>query len=321
MTFLELQNSTLRACGHSTAVSSEPRTRVKAEINAWQRRLLTRPGFSRLLRDSENTFTTVAGQCTYGLGMSVGRILGIQAVVDRTVLALGDTAWLRRVGTLASLGTASVYIPRGWFPVQTRPPSPTSIFAISTSAADTTQVIDWEFVLSTMHRVSGQTTLTGTVPVQLGPLAAPSTVVDVVKLSLRTPAAGIVSVTTAAGGGTTLLALPVGQQSGRFLHIELYPTPSSALQYRIDYTREISDLVQDTDQPLLPPDYHHLLALGAEYDEWRKLSDDRMVVAKQDLEQEIKSLNAWLWDLPDDSQLGRLPTSRLGGMYPADSWR
>lgn len=317
MTFLEIQNQTLRACGHPTAASSEPRTRVKAEINTWQRRILTRPGYARLLRDSENTFSSVANQRTYGLGIPMGRILGIQAVVDRTVLALRDTAFLRRSGTTQTIGTASCYIPRGWFPVQQHPANASSVFAKSSAAGDTTQVVDWTFVLSTMQRVSGFTTLTGTTAVQLG---TASTVVEIVRLALRTAAVGVVTVTEDSGAGSTLLSLPIGQTFGRFLHVELFPTPASALQYRIDYTREIVDMTEDTDQPLLPPDYHHILALGAEYDEWRKLSDDRMVVAKQDLEQEIKSLNAWLWDLPDDSQLSRVPVSRLGGYYPPDRW-
>jgi hypothetical protein len=317
LTFLQLQDQTLRACGHTTAATSEPRTRVKAEINAWQRRILTRPGYSRLLRDSENTFTTVAGQRVYGLGMQLGRLLGIQAVTDRTVLALRDTAWLRRVGVISSSGTASAYVPRGWFPVQTNPTIATGIFANSSSVADTTQIVDWEFTAASLNRIAGQTTLNGTTPVQLG---TSTTVVEVVRLSLRTPAAGIVEIGTTPGSGN-VLTLPIGQLSSRFLHVELFPSPSSALEYRIDFTREIADMVNDTDQPLLPPDYHHLLAMGAEYDEWRKLSDDRMVPTKQDLENEIRSLNAWVWDLPDDSQLGRIPVSRLGGAYPADRWR
>jgi len=316
VTFLELQNKTLRACGHSTAVTSEPRTRVKDELNAWQRRILTRPGFSRLLRDSENTFTTVAGQRTYGLGLAMGRLLGVQAVVDRTVLALRDTAWLRRAGVLSSLGTASAYVPRGWFPVQQQPGG-SLVRAQSSSAADTTQVVDWTFITPTLNRISGSTTLAGVAPVILGTPTSNAT--EIVRLTLRTPAAGTVTF-DANGGALELLRLAAGETFSRFFHIELFPTPGSALEYRIDYTREILDMVQDSDQPLLPPDYHHLLALGAEYDEWRKLSDDRMGPAKQDLEQEIRSLNAWLWDLPDDSQLGRIPISRLGGNYPADRW-
>jgi hypothetical protein len=318
VTFLELQDQTLRACGHSTAATSDPRTRVKAEINTWQRRILTRPGYSRLLRDSENTFSSVTGQRTYGLGLAMGRLLGIQAIVDRTVLALRDTAWLRRAGVLSAMGTASAYIPRGWFPVQNQPSNPSAVVIKSANAADTTQVVDWTVVLADLNRVSGSTTLTGTTPVALG---TASTIVEIVRVTLRTAAVGLVSIIEDNGAGPVLSTIPIGQTFGRYLHVELYPTPASVLAYRIDYTREIADLVQDTDQPLLPPDYHHLLALGAEYDEWRKLSDDRMVVAKQDLEMEIKSLNAWVWDLPDDSQLGRIPTSRLGGNYPADSWR
>ena len=320
MTFLELQNQTLRACGHPTAATSEPRTRVKAELNAWQRRILTRPGFSRLLRDSEFTFHSVVNQRTYGLGLAMGRLLGIQAIDDRRVLALRDTSFLRRAGTTDTLGTPTCYIPRGWFPVKQHPVAG-SLWVASLNAADTTQIIDWEVTVSTggaggIERRRGFGTLNGTTPVQLFFWGAP---MEVTRLSMRTPAVGGVFFGDVSGGQTVLM-LPAGEIAARFLHVELFPTPASALGYRIDYTREITDMVQDTDQPLLPTDYHHLLALGAEYDEWRKLSDDRMIVAKQDLEQELKSLNAWLWDLPDDSQLSRIPVSRLGGNYPPDRW-
>jgi hypothetical protein len=79
----------------------------------------------------------------------------------------------------------------------------------------------------------------------------------------------------------------------------------------------LQDLVQDTDIPLLPYDFHHLLALGAEYEEWRKLSDDRMTVVYQDLMQRRKSLAAYVWDLQDDTAGMPVQRSRLGGWFAA----
>jgi hypothetical protein len=316
MTFGELQTQVLQACGHSTAASSDPRTRIKRELNAWQRRILTRPGYSRILRDSEGSFATVAGQATYGLGMPMGRILGIQQRDNHVVLAERSVSWLRQVdpGLTSSSSPAGAYIPKGWFPVQLHPASALDVWAKSTSAADTTQVVDWEFVLATMQRVSGNTTLNGTTAVQLG---TATNIVQIVKLSLRTAAAGVVTVHEDTGTGAQLLSLPIGQQFGRFLHIQLHPTPSAVLTYHLDFTREIQDMVQDTDQPLLPPDFHHLLGMGAEYDEWRKLSDDRAPMTYQDLQQELRNLNAWVWDLPDDTHGSSPGRSQLGPWFEA----
>lgn len=316
MTYAELQTQVLEACGHSTAASSVPRTRIKRSLNSWHRRILTTPGYNVLLRDSEATFDTVASQHTYGLGLPVARLLGVSCDAYETVLSLGERAWLRREdpGLTASSTPASVYVPRGWFPVQQHPANASSIFAKSTNAADTTQIVDWEFILSTLDRVSGNTTLNGTTAVQLG---TASTVIEVVKLTLRTAAAGTVTVHEDSGTGTQLTSMLAGALSRSFLHIQLWPTPSAVTTYRIDYTRVLQDLVQDTDVPLLPYDFHHLLGLGAEYDEWRKLSDDRMTPVYQDLQIELKKLNAYVWDLPDDTQGMAVQRSRLGGWFAA----
>lgn len=316
MTYLEIQNQVLDACGHTTAASSPQRTRVKSAINRWHRHILNRPGYNALLRDSEATFDSVASQTTYGLGLPVGRILGISCDSYEATLALGDRAWLRRVdpGLTASGDPASVYIPKGWYPVALQPANASSIFAKSTAAGDTTQIVDWEFVLSSLDRVSGNTTLTGTTAVQLG---TASTVIEVVKLTLRTAAAGTVTVHEDSGSGTQLSSMLAGALSRQFIHVQLWPTPSSAITYRLDYTRVLQDLVQDTDVPLLPYDFHPVLGYGATFDEFVKMSDDRSVLVNQVLERELKSLNAYVWDLPDDTQGVSMRRSRLGGMYPA----
>lgn len=317
MTFLEVQNAVLEACGHTSAASSAQRTRIKREVNAWQRRILTRPGYSRLLRDSEITFDSVANQHTYGLGIPMGRLLGIHERTNDLNLAPHDIGWLRQMDPgLDATGTPEAYVLRGWFPVQLHPSNASQVWAKSTAAGDTTQVVDWEVVTSALQRISGNTTLNGTMAVQLGTF---TTAVEITKLSLRTAAAGTVTVHEDSGVGTTLLTLPIGQQFGRFLHVQLWPTPSAVVTYRLDYTREIQDLTQDTDLPLLPPDFHHILVLGAEYEEWRKLSDDRATMVYQDLDRELRSLNAWLWDLPDATQGIPAGRSRLGSGFPAGS--
>jgi len=314
--FLELQNQVLEACGHTTAASSAQRTRIKRALNNWQRRILTKPGHNVLLRDSEATFDTVASQAVYGIGLPLGRLNGVSCDSLEQTLALKDRAWLRRYdpGLTATSSPADAYIPRGWFPVQQHPANASGVYAISTAAGDTTQVLDWEFVISGPARVSGTTTLTGTTQVQLG---TATTVIEVVKLSLRTAGAGTITVREDSGVGTTLATFQIGQLNNQFLHIQLWPTPSSVVTYRIDYTRVLQDMVQDTDVSLLPYDFQHLLGLGAEYDEWRKLSDDRMVAVYQDLQNELKSLNAYVWDLQDDTSSASMQRSRLGGQFPA----
>jgi hypothetical protein len=315
MTYREIQDRVLRACGHPTSASSTPRDRIKQHINTWHRRLLTRPGLLRLLRDSSITFDSVADQAVYGLGLPMGRLLGLTQIANEVTLTPRSLDWLRRAdpGLTAEGDPSHVYIVRGWFPVQQHPSDASEIWIKSDSASDT-QDVYWEVVLESLERVSGTTTLTGVTAVQLGTF---STAIEVVRLTLESAAVGTVTVHEDSGTGTTLASIRAGRTANRYLHVQLWPTPSAALTYRVDYTREIEDLVEDTEEPLLPPDFHHLLALGAEYEEWRKLSDDRAVMVRQDLEMELRHLSDWLWNLPDFTQGGPVRYSRLGGWFPA----
>src|SRR5687768_6320928 len=95
MTFLELQNRALTALNASTATTSEARTRVKAAINDWQRRILTKPQFARLLRDRQLTLTSTATIPTYTLASSVKRINGLTDTTNDLALARRDLAWVR----------------------------------------------------------------------------------------------------------------------------------------------------------------------------------------------------------------------------------
>jgi hypothetical protein len=114
----------------------------------------------------------------------------------------------------------------------------------------------------------------------------------------------------------------LGSSSTSLLQIQLWPTPAGAYAYLVDYTAQYVDMSADTEEPLLPEDFHHVLALGAQADEWRRMDDDRYVTLRQDIDLELRNMNGWLWDLADSTTEQRLDShSRLGAWYPADrSW-
>lgn len=225
VTFLQLQDDALEACNYNpSTVAAVTRTRFKRRINQWQRRLLKRPGYMRLLRDRQMTLTTAAGTHTYSFATSVVRLHGVTDQTNDESIVRRDLGWLRRVDP----GLDTTGIPEAY--------------------------------------------------VFLGP------------------------------------------SSAGLLQIQFWPTPAGAYVYRIDHTAQLVDLSADADTPLLPEDFHHVLSLGAQHDEWLKLDDDRLATVRADLEQEIKGLNAYLWDLADstDERRDSLPrTSRLGPYYPA----
>lgn len=224
MTYLELQDDSLRALNLSTAASSDPRTRIKGYINLWHRRILSRPGHLRLLRDRQQTLTSVADTTTYTFASSVVRINGLVDTTNDQHLVRRDLAWIRREDPgLEAEGVPVVYV-------------------------------------------------------------------------------------------------NLGRNSSGLLQIQLWPTPQGAYSYTVDHTASITDLSANTDEPLLPPDFHHVLSLGAQHDEWRRMDDDRAVRVRQDLEDVLKALNSYVWDLADstDERMAAQP-SRLGSWYPSGS--
>jgi hypothetical protein len=317
VTFADLQNDALDALGYAvtSGAQSEARVRIKRGINFWHRRILVRPGYARLLRDAQQTLTTVASTSTYGFSEPLGRLSGIYDVTNAYALELRDVAWLRGQDTqLAISGNPAVYVPKGWFPVAQHPTTAAAIFAAS-SAADTTQLA-WEFLLSDGTRTSGVTALNGTTAVQLG---SASTVVQVLALTYQGPSTGLtITIRMTSGAGTVLGQIAAGRTTARYFQVQLWPTPAAALTYTCDFTREIQDMAADQDEPLLPPDFHYLLSLGAQCEELKRRDDNRYSLVRNDLDGEIKmALNRWLWDLPSPRPQDQGRPSQLGAWFAA----
>lgn len=223
MTFLDLQNDALRALNASTATTSEARTRVKDAINHHLRELLTRPGYARLLRDRNLTFTTAATVHTYSFPSSVARIIHITDTVSRQQqLVRRDLAWLRAADpALSTTGGPDAYI-------------------------------------------------------------------------------------------------DLGRASTGLLQVQLWPTPQAAYTYLLDYTAQIADMTLDSEEPILPLDFHRVLSLGAQEEEWVRADDDRAAIARGRREAIEKNLNRWLWDLADSTEAQPAGRSNLGAWFPAD---
>ena len=122
--------------------------------------------------------------------------------------------------------------------------------------------------------------------------------------------------------GQPVAYVDLGQSSSGLIQVQFWPTPSTAYAYLVDYTAQYTNMTADTEEPLLPEDFHHVLALGAQADEWRRADDDRYVQLRQDIDLELRNMNAWLWDLADSTNEQRDligGRSRLGPYFPSDS--
>jgi hypothetical protein len=126
-----------------------------------------------------------------------------------------------------------------------------------------------------------------------------------------------------SGGGTTLAQISIGRTRPYYFVIHLWPTPADVRTYQCDFTREILDLAQDTDEPLLPTDYHDLLAIGARLDEYERMDDSRSARAQHEWTERYRSLQYFLHARASERLIpmpshGRLGYSNLGGWFPAD---
>jgi hypothetical protein len=324
MNMLAMLGDCARRCAYptpTTLASDTNATRLTSFLNTTHRQLLGLPGMESLRNDTI-TFASVAGQSLYGLPANITRIEGISDRTSTRMLRLRSLRDLRvHDPGLTSSGTPDSYVPRGLQQVSVQPSAATGLWVVSSSASDTTQSIKVETVRTGGLSFSGAVTVTGTTRVQVGTLTDH---IEVVKFYSDLVAVGDLSLYTAAAAGTLLAQIPIGKLYARYLGIQLSPTPSGAITYYVDYVRTIPEMVNPTDEPLLPDDFHWLLVEGALMKEWTKRDDDRRVAAEREWLKGLAALKYFVRTLADDLSVSGQdreprPRSRFGSQYPAGS--
>lgn len=320
MTFNQIELDVFRRLNYADSPASAVKTRIDGFINQRHRRILSMPGLSRL-RDDTLPLTTIANTATYAMGPAVSRIKAIfDAATNQTRLTERTLSWVRTVDPGSNPGTPEAWIPLSLRQVQTQPSAATGLWAVSTSASDTQNVFIETVRTGGYPHQSSATALTGTTRVQIGTLTDH---IEIDKFYVSAAAAGAISLYDAAAQGNELARIPIGGTYGRYLTIRLWPTPSSAWTFSVDYTRELYDMVNATDEPLLPPDFHYLLAVGARIDEYEKLDDDRAVKAQGEWDRGIARLQNYVLNSPDyiivPGGASQVKESNLGSWYPAGS--
>lgn len=317
MTFLEILQDSYRRLGFSASPATEVQTRFKAYANEAHRSILSDPDLTRL-RDGSTTFASVADQEEYGLTPSSIRISSItERTNDRELIEM-SLAELRSLDpALTATGDPYAYIRLGLSGVSLQPSAAAELFVKSTAAGDTTQTAYVEGFTTGGYPRSASVTLTGTTAVTLS--ASITTWERVTKFYLSAVGAGVVTLHQTSGSGTELARLGIGQTLARYQGIQLYPTPSQAITYYVDGQVAITDLVQDTDEPLLPEDFHDLIGLGIRVKEYEKTDDKRIMLARQEYNARRNALRYWVISSGDSARQrgGRHGLSTLGGWYPA----
>jgi len=315
MNMNDLEDAVLEHFNYDTeAADSAPRRRIRRAINSWHHRILTTPGLQGL-RDGTLTFASVASTAKYTFPNAVAKVHRVYELTNDLTLTGRGMDWYRNIEPDPNTGIPSVFAPGGYAATATAV-SATELGVKSSSASDTTGQVKLEYVRSDGTRGTSSVTLNGTTLVDLG---ITGTAVEVTKFYLTAKKLG--AVTLYGNLGTVVHAvIPIGRTYSRYYTLYLWPTPSSVLTYYLDYQREIEEMENGTDEPLLPLDYHYLLELGAKISEYEKREDARRVIAEghylEGLRKLVSSVNFPAGAVYVPGEIAALGASRLGPWYP-----
>ncbi len=143
------------------------------------------------------------------------------------------------------------------------------------------------------------------------------------KFYLDNPCAGAISLYDAAAAGNELAVIPIGQTASRYAAVEWFPIVTADTTEYVDYERQIFDLVNLSDEPLLPPDFHPLVGIGARVREYESIDDSRLANTRVLYEQGKTALKSFVMNTGDriaSLRPARMGWNRLGAQYENQRW-
>jgi hypothetical protein len=324
-TFLALQTESMAECNLNIATADATTlARFKGYLNEGVRRVIGKPGMTRLLdSDVPYPLSSVALQARYVVPAVAESIHGIRDVTNRGKLdAMPLSVYRKRdPDPTTTSGLSSHYVPIGRVAVAMQPTSASALFVKSDTPADTTQVVRIEGTNSVGEPATASVTLTGITAVALS--ASVTDFVEVTDFYLSAAAAGVVTLTQTSGVGATLARIFFGELRPRYYGFYLWPTPSAITVYSVDYRRAAVDMVNNTDEPPLPADYHYILGAYARMRYYEKTADDRYTIAEGIWKKGLSDLTYTTQTSPDElpvvGRRRRGVPSRLGPMTPDTS--
>jgi hypothetical protein len=310
-------------CNYGSSPAAAVVTRVKRFVNEGVRAILSEPGLGRLAdSDSPHTFASVASTARYVVPESVARIKGIRETTNDIALQAMDLQRYRHADPdpASSSGTPTHYVPIGRVAVATQPSDASEIFVDSTAAGDTNTAF-LECVITGGYTRTLSVSMTGVTAVSFS--ASVTSIIEITDFYLSAAAVGTVTLHEDASGGTELARITIGAKRPRYYGFYLWPTPSAAVTYSVDYRREIAELVNDTDEPPLPTDFHPALVAYAVAREKEKTGDaENAALALARYRKYVRDLKYATQTMSDEIPvMGRgalVGRSRLGSWFPAD---
>ena len=324
MTLTSLLADCYRRLGFGTTVDSATSVRITAFINETQQEILSEPGMESLLFDS-HTFSSAASTPEYSMTSAIGRIRRIYDTTNLLTLQPQSQEWYRTAypSPTALTGIAYSWVDLGFVAYRTALSNASELFVDSTSASDTNTAYVEGIRSSLGPTTLANTTMTGTTGKSISTTITDWT--EVTKFYLSAAAVGTVTLLEDAEGGTELARIGIGQTMARYRRIALAVCPSSVINYTVEFERDVTDLVNGTDEPVMPPRFHRLLATGARMKEYEKMNDqNRYQTAKAEYQRGLGELKYFIYSQavgqPNLRGHGHGRLSRLGPYYPADRW-
>jgi hypothetical protein len=323
VTFAEILSDVYADLGYQSAPAAGEIARLKRYVNQGVRAVLAEPGLARLIdSDAPLTVASVASQARYVVPEAVAFIHGIsERTNDRSLRSMSMQDYRRLEPDPATVtGTPTHWVPIGRQAVAVQPSDASEIFVDSTAAGDTGTAY-LEVITTGGYRRVLSVTMTGVTAVSFS--ASVTDIIQIEDFYLSANAVGTVTLHEDASGGTELARITIGQKRPRYYAYYLWPTPAAAVDYLVDYRRELVELVNDTDEPPLPTDFHDILPAYARMRHYEKQDDGRYNVAQAHYQKRLSQLKYATQTNPDDLPVmgGRwVGHSRLGGWFPADYW-
>lgn len=332
MTLNDLEQDLYRRLGFQTATpDTATQTRLRAFLNDTQQEILSEPGMDSLLNDTV-TFASVASTPEYSLPPVVARVKGIRETTNRTLLGMQSQDWYHSVypDPTAITGTPTDWVDLGYAAVAKQPSNASELFVLSDSAADgATKTAYIEGYITGGYFRSASVALNGVTAASFG--ATITTWIEVTKFYIAltaggtTTAAGNVTLMEDSGLGTELARIPIGGAHARYRRIALAVCPASAITYSVEFERDAANMSIAGDEPLLPPRFHRLLAVGARMREYEKQDQSgRYQAAQAEYIYGLKKLKYYLYNqtvgTPNLRGESSQRVSRLGAWFGSDRW-
>lgn len=318
MTLTFLLSECYQRLGFGTAPTSDVVTRITSFVNSAVREILADP-ICQKLRNETIPIATIANSSELALQQA---IVDIYRIVDRGnqfELVETDQAWIRSQdpGRLVSGTTPTNYAVIGYNKATAKQPAASAqIYVQSSSGADTTQTAYIEVMTAQGYTRQMSVGLNGLTPVAIGP----ATTLNILDFYLSAVPAGEVTITEGSGG-TELARIGIAKTRAKYVLIEFFPQTSAIVTLYADIRWAVTDMVNGTDEPLVPDDYYEAIVHKVRKREYSKREKTALATeAERDSLPHMNKLKHYMHARRGASNQGRPPRwSQLGPYYPPGS--